>query len=157
MDLHAYDAEPFEDEEAGLSLVEVMVVIVIIGVLATIITINVLPMLGNANRTAAQAQVSQLAQGVETYRLTMGRYPTTEEGLEALVVPPQDSRLAARWPEGGFLSQQSIPDDPWGGQFQYLYPGEHGRFDIWTFGADGRAGGEGEDADIGNWDPDAER
>ena len=151
-----YAAERFEDPEAGLSLIEVMVVIVIIGILATIITINVLPMLGNANTTAARAQVSQLVQGVETYRLTMGRYPTTEEGLEALITPPTDPRLVARWPEGGFLSQQSLPADPWGGAYQYLHPGEHGRFDIWSLGANGREGGTGEDADIGNWDPDAQ-
>lgn len=143
------DARRLEDEEAGLSLVEVMVVVVIIGLLATIITINVLPMLGQANSSTAQTQISQLEQALETYRLRMGRYPSTDEGLEALVTPPADARLAARFPEGGFIN--NLPTDPWGNDFLYLYPGEQGRFDVWTFGADGREGGEGEDADIGNW------
>ena len=147
--LTTHDARRLEDEEAGLSLVEVMVVVVIIGLLATIITINVLPMLGQANSSTAQTQISQLEQALETYRLRMGRYPGTDEGLEALVTPPADARLAARFPEGGFIN--NLPTDPWGNDFLYLYPGEHGRFDVWTLGADGREGGEGEDADIGNW------
>ena len=143
------DARRLEDKEAGLSLVEVMVVVVIIGLLATIITINVLPMLGQANSSTAQTQISQLEQALETYRLRMGRYPSTDEGLEALVTPPADARLATRFPEGGFIN--NLPTDPWGNEFLYLYPGEQGRFDVWTLGADGREGGEGEDADIGNW------
>ncbi len=147
--LNKHDARRLEDEEAGLSLVEVMVVVVIIGLLATIITINVLPMLGQANSSTAQTQISQLEQALETYRLRMGRYPSTDEGLDALVTPPADARLAARFPEGGFIN--NLPTDPWGNDFLYLYPGEHGRFDVWTLGADGREGGEGEDADIGNW------
>ena len=149
--LNKHDARRLEDEEAGLSLVEVMVVVVIIGLLATIITINVLPMLGQANSSTAQTQISQLEQALETYRLRMGRYPTTDEGLEALVTAPSEARLAARFPEGGFIN--SLPQDPWGNEFLYLQPGEHGRFDVWTLGADGREGGTGEDADLGNWDP----
>jgi general secretion pathway protein G len=149
MAIQHYDREAIEEREAGLSLIEVMVVVVIIGILGTIIMINVLPLLGNANTTAAQTQVSQLEQGVETYRLIIGRYPTTEEGLEALVTEPDDPRDAARFPEDGFINE--LPLDPWGNPFQYLYPGENGRFDIWSWGADGRPGGEGEDADIGNW------
>jgi general secretion pathway protein G len=153
MAIQKYDREKLEERDAGLSLIEVMVVVVIIGILGTIVMINVLPLLGNANTTAAQAQVSQLEQGVETYRLIIGRYPTTEEGLEALVTPPDDARDAARFPEDGFVNE--LPLDPWGNPFQYLYPGEHGRFDVWSWGADGRPGGEGEDADIGNWTSEA--
>ena len=141
-----------KDREAGLSLIEVLAVLAIIGVIGTIVMINVLPLLGGANTTAAEAQVGQLEQGVETYRLVIGRYPTTEEGLEALVTVPDDPRDAASFPEGGFIND--LPLDPWGNPYQYLYPGENGRFDIWTWGADGRPGGEGEDADIGNWTPD---
>jgi len=153
MAIQEFDREEIKDREAGLSLIEVMVVVVIIGILGTIIMINVLPLLGNANTTAASAQVSQLEQGVETYRLIIGRYPSTQEGLEALVTAPDDPRDAARFPEDGFINE--LPVDPWGNPFQYLYPGEHGRFDIWSWGADGRPGGEGEDADIGNWTPEA--
>ncbi len=145
------DQADIRHREAGLSLIEVLAVVAIIGIVGTIIVINVAPQIGRANTTAAEAQISQLEQGVETYRLTFGRYPTTEQGLEALVTMPDDSRDAARFPEDGFINE--LPEDPWGNPFQYLYPGEHGRFDIWTWGADGRPGGEGEDADIGNWTP----
>lgn len=151
MAIQPYDENEIKDREAGLSLIEVMVVVVIIGIVGTIVMINVLPLLGNANTTAAQAQVSQLEQGVETYNLIMGRYPTTEEGLEALVTAPADPREAISFPEDGFIN--NLPLDPWGNPYQYMRPGEHGRYDIWSWGADGRAGGEGENADIGNWTP----
>lgn len=153
--MRRYDEQAFTDEEAGLTLIEIMVVVVIIGILATIIVINVLPAQNQAMVEKARADVSQLENAVEMYRLTMNAYPTDEEGLAVLVTPPDDARLAARFPEGGFINR--LPTDPWGNDYQYAVPGEYGRYDIWSFGADGRAGGEGEDADIGNWDPDAER
>lgn len=153
--MRGYDEQAFADEEAGLTLIEIMVVVVIIGILATIIVINVLPAQNQAMVEKARADVSQLENAVEMYRLTMNAYPTDEEGLDVLVTPPDDARLAARFPEGGFINR--LPTDPWGNDYQYAVPGEYGRYDIWSFGADGRAGGEGEDADIGNWDPDAER
>ncbi len=149
--IRARDAEALKDREAGLSLIEIMVVMVIIGLLATIIVINVLPAQNQAMVTKAETDVGRLENAVEMYRLTMNRYPATEEGLEALVTPPDDAREARRFPEGGFINR--LPEDPWGNDYQYLYPGEHGRFDVWSWGADGRSGGEGEDADIGNWDP----
>lgn len=138
--------------EAGLSLIEIMVVMVIIGLLATIIVINVLPTQNRAMLEKARADVGQLENALEMYRLTMNTYPTTEQGLEVLVSPPAEPRQAERFPEGGFINR--LPEDPWGNPYQYLYPGEYGRFDVWSFGADGRSGGEGEDADLGNWDPD---
>ena len=147
------DEAQMKDREAGLSLIEVLAVLAIIGIVGTLVFINVVPLLGNANTTAAEAQVSQLAQGIETYNLIIGRYPTTEEGLEALVNAPADPREAARFPDGGFIN--NLPADPWGNPYQYMIPGEHGRFDIWSWGADGRPGGEGENADIGNWTPES--
>ena len=153
--IRRYDEHAFEDGEAGLTLIEIMVVVVIIGILATIIVINVLPSQNRAMIEKARADVSQLESAVEMYRLTMNTYPTTEAGLEVLVTAPGDARLAARYPDGGFINR--LPQDPWGNEYQYVIPGEYGRFDIWSFGADGRVGGEGEDADIGNWDPDRER
>lgn len=153
--MRRYDEQAFEDREAGLTLIEIMVVVVIIGILATIIVINVLPSQNRAMMEKARADVSQLESAVEMHRLTLNAYPTNEEGLEALVTAPADARLAARYPEGGFINR--LPTDPWGNDYQYAIPGEYGRFDIWSFGADGRAGGEGENADIGNWDPDRER
>ncbi len=148
--IRAYDAEAADDREAGLSLIEIMVVMVIIGLLATIIVINVLPTQNRAMLEKARADVGQLENAVEMHRLTLNRYPSTDEGLEALVTAPDDPRDAQRFPEGGFINR--LPEDPWGNPYQYLYPGEYGRFDVWSWGADGRAGGEGEDADIGNWD-----
>jgi general secretion pathway protein G len=155
MMIRRYDEQALTDPEAGLTLIEIMVVVVIIGILATIIVINVLPSQNRAMIEKARADVSQLESAVEMYRLTLNTYPTIEEGLEVLVTAPGDARLAARYPDGGFINR--LPEDPWGNEYQFVIPGEFGRFDIWSFGADGRVGGEGEDADIGNWDPDRER
>ena len=149
--IRLYDDRALRRRDAGLSLIEIMVVMVIIGLLATIIVINVLPTQNRAMLEKARADVGQLENAVEMYRLTMNRYPTTDEGLDALVVAPDDAREARSFPEGGFINR--LPEDPWGNDYQYLYPGEHGRFDVWSWGADGRQGGEGENADIGNWDP----
>jgi general secretion pathway protein G len=145
----------FDDKETGLSLIEIMVVIVIIGLFATIIVINVLPSQNRAMLEKARADISQLEGALELYQLTMQAYPTTEQGLDVLVTAPNEPRLAARFPEGGFINR--LPDDPWGNPYQYMTPGEFGRYDVWSFGADGRAGGEGDDADIGNWDPEEQR
>lgn len=156
MTIQTPDKDVIKDREAGLSLIEVLAVLAIIGIVGTLVFINVVPLIGGANTSAAEAQVRQLVQGVETHNLVIGRYPTTEEGLEALLNPPADPREAARFPEGGFLTQAALPLDPWGNPYQYMIPGENGRYDIWSWGADGRPGGEGENADIGNWAPEAE-
>ena len=125
------------DNEEGFTLVELMVVIVIIGLLATVVVINVMPATDRAALTKARADITTLEQAVEIYRLANMRYPTTEEGLQALVAGNHIRRL---------------PEDPWGYAYQYTAPGRNGRqFDIFSTGADGRAGGEGENADIGTW------
>ena len=125
------------NDEAGFTLVELMVVIVIIGLLATVVVINVAPATDRAALTKVKADVSTLEQGMEMYRLNNLRYPAGESGLAALV-------------DGGFIRR--LPDDPWGNPYRYRAPGRDGRpFDIWSNGADGQEGGEGEDADIGNW------
>lgn len=138
------------DTEAGFTLTEMMVVIVIIGLLSTVVVVNVLPLLGGAREDKVRADLSSLEGALTTFYATYGRYPTTDEGLEALVNPPAETRVAARYAEEGFI--QRLPDDPWGHDYQYLSPGEHGRFDVYSLGADGRPGGEGDNADIGNWD-----
>ncbi len=135
--------------EEGFTLVELMVVVVIIGLLATVVVLNVLPSQDRARIEKARADIGRIEQALEMFRLDMGRYPTTDEGLDALVLPPSDPRLSANYPDGGYINR--LPDDPWGGQYQYLFPGEHGRFDVFTLGADGRTGGDGPAADIGNW------
>jgi general secretion pathway protein G len=138
-----------ERREEGFTLVELMVVVVIIGLLATVVVLNVLPSQDRARIEKARADIGRIEQALEMFRLDMGRYPTTDEGLDALVLPPSDPRLSANYPDGGYINR--LPDDPWGGPYQYLFPGEHGRFDVFTLGADGRPGGDGPAADIGNW------
>lgn len=135
--------------EDGFTLIELMVVVVIIGLLATVVVLNVLPSQDRARIEKARADIGRIEQAAEMFRLDMGRYPTTDEGLEVLVSPPADARLAARFPEGGYINR--LPPDPWGANYQYLHPGERGRFDVYSLGADGRPGGEDGAADIGNW------
>ena len=126
------------DDESGFTLVELMVVIVIIGLLATVVIINVLPATDKAAITKAKADVATLEQGVEMYRLNKLRYPSGSEGLKAIT-------------SEGYVKR--LPKDPWGNDYRYAAPGRDGRqFDIYSYGADGREGGEGQDADIGNWD-----
>ena len=124
--------------EAGFTLVELMVVIVIIGLLATVVVINVMPATDRAALTKARADIATLEQGIEMYRLNRLQYPTTEQGLSAVTAE-------------GFIKR--LPNDPWGKPYLYSAPGRDGReFEIKSLGADGRDGGEGQDADIGNWD-----
>jgi general secretion pathway protein G len=135
--------------DAGFTLVEVMVVIVIIGLLATVVMINVLPSQDRAMREKARVDISVLEQAIETYRLETLRFPTTNEGLAALVQPPAGMARSDRYRDGGYIRR--LPQDPWGHPYQYAFPGQHGRFDVYSFGADGAKGGEGDNADIGNW------
>jgi general secretion pathway protein G len=124
--------------EAGFTLVELMVVILIIGLLATVVIINVLPATDKAAETKAKADVSTLETAAEMYRLNKLAYPSAADGLQALA-------------REGYVKR--LPKDPWGNPYHYAAPGRDGRpFDIYSFGADGREGGEGKDADIGNWD-----
>ena len=126
------------DGEEGFTLVELMVVIVIIGLLATVVIINVLPATDKAAATKAKADVATLEQGVEMYRLNKLRYPSGDEGLQAISAEGYVKRL---------------PKDPWGNAYRYAAPGRNGAaFEIYSYGADGREGGTGQDADIGNWD-----
>ena len=125
-----------EDGEEGFTLVELMVVIVIIGLLATVVVINVMPASDRAAATKARADLATLEQGIEMYRLTNLAHPTSEQGLQMLVQSGQIRRL---------------PNDPWGNPYRYAAPGREGQpFEIYSFGADGREGGEGENADISN-------
>jgi general secretion pathway protein G len=136
--------------EAGFTLIELMVVIVIIGLLSTFVVLNVLPSQDQAMVEKARADVALLEQAVEMYRLDNLAYPTVDQGLEALVKPPADLTAPDRYRKDGYVRR--LPADPWGSAYQYVQPGEHGPFDIYSLGADRRLGGEGLDADIGNWD-----
>jgi general secretion pathway protein G len=142
---------------AGFTLIEVMAVVLIIGLLSTLVGVSVFQQVDRGRVTAAQAQISNLESVIEIYRMEQARFPTTEQGLEALVrrdTSASDSRHP--FPQGGYLKGGRLPLDPWGQEYQYASPGEHNShgYDIWSWGADGQPGGEGVDADISNWGED---
>jgi general secretion pathway protein G len=128
--------------DAGVTLVEMMVVIVIIGLVTAIVAINVLPSQDTARVEKARADLRVIEQALELYRLENARYPAMDAGLASLTTTAAGGREA-------YIRR--LPNDPWGQPYQYVIPGEHGPFDLYTFGADAREGGEGFDADIGNW------
>jgi general secretion pathway protein G len=132
---------------AGFTLIELMVVIVIIGVLAALIVPNVLERAEDAKMTAARTDVNNLMQALKLYRLDNNRYPTTDQGLQALVTKPATEPVPMNWKP--YLDK--LPNDPWGHPYQYLSPGIKGEVDVMSYGADGQPGGEGKNADIGSW------
>jgi general secretion pathway protein G len=133
---------------AGFTLIELMVVLVIIGVLAALIVPNVLERADDARSTAAKTDVNNLMQALKLYKLDNQRYPTAEQGLQALQVKPGTGPIPGNWKP--YLDK--LPNDPWGRPYQYLNPGIKGEIDVMSFGADGQAGGEGKNADVGSWD-----
>ena len=135
--------------EHGFTLVELMVVIVIIGLLATIVALNVLPSGDKARVEKAKADIAQIEGGLELYKLQNLTFPTTTQGLAALTSAPAGLADPSRYQRGGYLKK--LPNDPWSRPYLYASPGTHGEADVWTFGADGKEGGEGIDADIGSW------
>ncbi|WP_037446975.1 type II secretion system major pseudopilin GspG [Sphingobium chlorophenolicum] len=132
--------------ELGFTLVELMVVIVIIGLLATIVAINVIPATDTARVEKAKADISTIEQALEQYRLDNLTYPSATEGLQALINPPASLPQAQRYRRGGYIKK--LPNDPWGRPYSYTVPGRRGAFDIGSLGADGQPGGENENADI---------
>ena len=135
-------------EQAGFTLLEVLVVLVILGLLAAVVAgPQIFKYLGTAKSEAAKVQVSQISQALDLYRLEIGRYPTQEESLVALVEAPPG---LTKW-NGPYLKKKDAIVDPWGRQFLYKVPGEHGDYDLYTLGADNAQGGNGEDQDITNW------
>lgn len=140
--------------QRGFTLVEIMVVVVIIGILGMLVLPKVLGRTGEARVTAARTDIATIQQALQLYKLDNQRYPTTEQGLQALVQKPTSGPAANGWKEGGYLP--SLPKDPWHAPYQYLNPSLHGgEFDVFSLGADGQPGGTGEDADVGSWEADA--
>ena len=133
--------------QAGFTLIELMVVLVIIGVLAALIVPNVLERADDARATAAKTDVNNVVQALKLYRLDNQRYPTAEQGLQALIAKPTTGPQPLNWKP--YL--EKLPNDPWGRPYQYLSPGVKGEVDVMSFGADGQSGGESKDADIGSW------
>ncbi len=135
--------------KGGFTLIEVMVVIAILSILAVMVFPKLVGRTDEARRVAALAQIKNVEQGLELYRLDNGAAPSTDQGLEALVRKPATGVIPKSWREGGYLPR--IPKDPWGNPYLYLSPGGHGEYDLISHGADGEAGGEGKNADIENW------
>ena len=144
-ELHSID----QRGQRGFTLLEVMVVVVILGILAALVVPRIVSRPDEARTMAAKQDIASLMQALNLYRLDNRSYPSTEQGLQALVARPTTAPLPANWKSGGYLER--LPRDPWGNPYRYLNPGVHGEIDVFSFGADGTPGGEGNDADIGSW------
>lgn len=135
---------------SGFTLIEIMAVVLIIGLLGTLVGLAIAPQIDKARVSTARSQIRMLDAALETYRMDNARFPASEHGLDALINPPPDAR---NYQPGGYLAKRQIPLDPWGNPYQYEAPGQHNdtSYDLWSLGADGAPGGDGVDADIGNW------
>ena len=140
---------PGARSQRGFTLIEIMVVIAILGILAALIVPKIMSRPDEARRVAAKADIGSIMQSLNLYRLDNGRYPTQEQGLRALVEKPTTEPVPNTWKGGGYMDR--VPVDPWGKEYQYLNPGVHGEVDVFSYGADSKPGGEGNDADIGSW------
>ncbi len=135
--------------QRGFTLLEVMVVVVILGILAALVVPKIISRPDEARVIAAKQDIASLMQALKLYRLDNQRYPTTEQGLQALLAKPATAPIPLNWKPGGYIER--LPKDPWGGLYQYLNPGVQGEIDVFSYGADGAPGGESNDADIGSW------
>jgi len=138
--------------EHGFTLIELMVVIVILGILAGLIIPRIMGRPDEARRAKARLQIESLETALKLYKLDNGMYPSTEQGLQALVELPETGDLPKKWRQGGYLEKGKVPKDPWGNEFIYLSSGVHGDYDILSYGADGVPGGEDKNMDINSWE-----
>ncbi len=134
----------------GFTLIEIMVVVAILGILAALVVPKIMGRPDEARIVAARQDIAAIRQALNLYRLDNQRYPTTEQGLQALVEKPASGPIPGNWKAGGYLER--LPKDPWGAPYQYLNPGLRGEVDIYSLGADGATGGAGNNADIGSWE-----
>ena len=138
--------------EFGFTLIEIMVVIIILGILASYVAVRLTGQTEEARRTQAIVQIEGIETALELYKLDNGTYPSTEQGLQALVEPPTTGVLPRKWREGGYLQKGKVPKDPWKNEYIYISPGLHSDFDLMSYGDDGEPGGEGKDKDVNNWE-----
>ena len=137
------------NQQAGFTLIEIMVVITILAILSVLVVPKLVGRTDEARRVAAKVQIKNVEEALQMYKLDNGVYPSTEQGLDALVHLPTVGEVPKNWREGGYLPK--VPNDPWGNPFVYVSPGTHGDFDLASYGADGEGGGEGKSADIESW------
>jgi len=135
----------------GFTLIEIMVVIVILALLAALVGPKLIGRTDDAKLTDVKVQIKNLETALKLYKMDNGNYPTTEQGLSSLVAKPTIGLIPKNFKEGGYLESRNVPKDPWGGDYIYLSPSEHGDYDLCSFGADGAKGGDGKNADICNW------
>jgi len=139
----------FYGRQRAFTLLEIMVVVAILGILAALVVPKIMSRPDEARVMAAKQDIASLMQALKLYRLDNQRYPATEQGLQALVTKPSTAPFALNWKAGGYIER--LAKDPWGNPYQYLNPGLRGEIDVFSFGADGASGGEGNDTDIGSW------
>ena len=133
---------------AGMTLIEILVVLVLIGIVTGIVAGNFIQRGEKAKRDAAKIEIGQIGQTLDLFKLEIGRYPSSQEGLQALITAPAG---VSNW-NGPYWKKNTVPKDPWNNEYKYVFPGQHGAYDILSYGADGREGGEGADKDITSWD-----
>ncbi|MGD2012504.1 MAG: type II secretion system major pseudopilin GspG [Desulfobacterales bacterium] len=146
--------EKLKIENQGFTLIELMVVIIILGVLAMWVAPKIMDRPGEARQMKVRLDIQNLETALKLYKLDNGSYPSTEQGLQALVEAPETGIIPKKWKKGGYLEKGRVPKDPWGNDFVYLAPGLKGDFDIISYGADGVPGGDDENKDINNWELD---
>ena len=139
-------------DNRGFTLIELMVVIIILGILAMWVAPKIMSRPGEARQVKARLDIQNLENALKLYKLDNGVYPTTEQGLQALVEQPESGTIPKKWKPGGYLEKGRVPKDPWGNDFVYLSPGLHSDFDLISYGLDGVPGGEDENKDVNNWE-----
>lgn len=144
----------FVNNRRGFTLIELMVVVVILGILAGLIVPRIMGRPEQAKKLKARMQIESIGTALKLYKLDNGAYPTTEQGLQALVEAPSSGNAPKNWRKGGYLDKGKVPKDPWGNDFVYLSPGIHDDVDIISYGADGASGGDDTNADINSWEAD---
>ena len=143
----------FKMGHSGFTLIELMIVIIILGILALYIAPKFMERTGEAKQVKARLDITTFETALKLYKLDSGKYPSSEQGLQALVDKPETGDVPKKWREGGYLEKRKVPKDPWGNEFVYISPGVNGDFDLLSYGKDGVPGGEGEDnKDINNWE-----
>jgi len=140
------------NDRGGFTLIEIMVVIVILAMLAAIVGPRLMGRTDDAKVTDTRVQIKNIETALKLYKLDTGSYPSTEQGLGALVTKPTVGVIPNSYKEGGYLESKKVPKDPWGNDYLYVSPGEHGDYDLFSYGADGAKGGDGKNADITSWD-----